>query len=205
MENFCKIGKFERKEGYDVCRDVNQKGELRYDLTLIYPNTSTFGHYHTDDKPELYEILSGKACFIIQKYDSDPSIITDAYLVETEEKEKEKEKVIIPPRFSMTTINPQKDEELLEANWVDKNVQNDYEAFKKLGGACYSMKDGIIQKNDNYKKIPVLIKLKPKKIPEELENLEFLSIPEKYKNILTIDNLYSRGGEIGRHAAFRAL
>jgi oxalate decarboxylase/phosphoglucose isomerase-like protein (cupin superfamily) len=166
MENFCPIGKLEKKNGYDVCRGVRRRcspaGELRYDLTLIYPGSQTAGHYHSDDRPELYEVLSSRANFLMQDKRGQQT-----YLVIAEEGDK----IIFPPGFSMRTINPSPNKELLVSNWVDERVKNDYNAFQN---------------------VPVPMKLKPKPLPRELENLEFLSNHEKYKSILTIENLYEQ-------------
>ena len=160
MENFCKVGKLEHKDGYDVCRGVERQGDLRYDLTLLYPDKQTAGHYHTSGFPELFEVLSGNALFLTQSRDAQKTYLISA---------KEKEKVVILPEFSIRTINPSKGKELMISNWIDDKVKNDYNAFKNLQEP---------------------IKLRPKKLPKELENLDFLNNPEKYKNILTIDNLY---------------
>lgn len=162
MENFCKIGKIEYKEGYDVCRGVKWQGDLRYDLTLLYPGAQTAGHYHTSGFPELFEVLSNNALFLTQGRDSQETYLINA---------KEKEKVVILSEFSIRTINPSKDKELIISNWISDKTKNDYNAFKN---------------------VPEPIKLKPKPLPKELENLEFLSKPEKYKEFLTIENLYEK-------------
>ncbi len=162
MENFCPKGKLERKDGYDVCRGMKWQGDLRYDLTLLEPSKQTAGHYHTSGFPELFEVLSDNALFLTQDADAQKTYLISA---------KEKEKVVILPEFSMRTINPSKDKELMISNWISDKTTNDYNAFKNLQEP---------------------IKLKPKKLPKELENLDFLTYPEKYKNILTIENLYER-------------
>lgn len=162
MENFCENGKLEKKNGYDVCRGVGQKGELRYDLTLLYPSAQTSGHYHFGNEPELYEVQSGQASFLIQSRD-----VQETYLIVA----KEKEKIVVVPGFSMRTINSSVSDNLIISNWVNDKVKNDYNAFKNLQEP---------------------IKLKPKKLPKELEDLDFLINPEKYKDILTIENLYDR-------------
>lgn len=162
MENFCKSGKLEYKNGYDVCRGEGRRGELRYDLTRILPGNQTSGHYHLGDEPELYEVQSGQALFLTQSRD-----MQKTYLIEA----KEGEKVVIPPDFSMRTINPSIENELIISNWVAVQVKNNYEAFT-------SMQEPI--------------KLKPRPLPEELENLDFLGNPEKYKDILTIEKLYQK-------------
>ena len=161
MENFCQIGKLEHKEGYDVCRNVKRQGDLRYDLTRIFPGCQTAGHYHFDNEPELYEMISGEARFLTHNRDASQTYIIEA---------KEKDKIIFPPGFSMRTINPSKDKELVVSNWISDKTKNDYNAFKNLQEP---------------------VKLKPKQLPKELENLEFLTQPEKYKEFLTIEKLYN--------------
>lgn len=160
MENFCQIGKLEKKDGYDVCRDIKRQGNLRYDLTKLLPGCHTLGHYHLPRLPELFEVLSGRAVFLIQRNE-------ETYVIEAEEKEK----IIVLPDFSIRTINPSNTRDLIVSNWIDDKVKNIYNTFKK---------------------IPEPIKLKPKPLPKELENLDFLINPEKYKNLLTIENLYAR-------------
>lgn len=162
MENFCEIGRHEIKNGYEVCRGVDQRGELRYDLTLLYPSSQTAGHYHEPKLPELFGVLSGNALFLTQ----DPEA-KQTYLISA----KENDKAIILPDFSIRTINPSKEKELLVFNWISDKAKNDYDAFTNIGEP---------------------IKLKPKKLPAELENLEFLTNPEKYANFLTIENLYEK-------------
>lgn len=165
MENFCERGKLEIKNGYEVCRGVERRGELRYDLTLLQPATQTAGHYHTPEFPELFEVLSGSALFLTQSRDARKTYLISA---------KEKEKVVILPEFSIRTINPSKEKELLISNWISDKIKNNYNAFKsRLAGQ-------------------EPIKLKPKKLPAELENLDFLNNPEKYSNILTIENLFKK-------------
>lgn len=162
MENFCKKGKIEHKEGYGVCRGENRQGGLRYDLTLLYPGVQTLGHYHFGNEPELYEVQSGQALFLTQNRDASQTYIIEA---------KKKDKIVFPPGFSMRTINSSKDKELIISNWVDDRVENNYDAFKNLQEP---------------------IKLKPKQLPKELEDLKFLTQPEKYKDFLTIEKLYAR-------------
>ncbi|MFH0803649.1 MAG: glucose-6-phosphate isomerase family protein [Candidatus Tagabacteria bacterium] len=188
MENFCQIGKLEKKHGYDVCRGEKRRGDLRYDLTLLYPKTSTFGHFHTKGHAELFEVLSGQAMFFMQRHGKLPKFVKEAYLVEA----KKNEKIIVLPNFSITTINPKKNKKLIVSNWINNKVKNDYSIFKKLKGPCYKKAGKEFEKNKNYKKIPNLIRLRPKKLPAKLKNLNFLNNPKKYKKILTIKNLYTK-------------
>ncbi len=160
MENFCKIGKLEKKHGYDVCRGENRQGKLRYDLTKILPHGQTLGHYHMPNFPELFEVLSGRAIFLTQGKGQ-------TYAIEA----KKNEKVVILPEFSIRTINASGSSILIISNWINDRVKNNYNAFKN------------IQKP---------IKLKPKKLPATLKNLDFLSNPKKYNKILTVENLYEK-------------
>ena len=162
MEKFCEIGKIEHKDGYDVCRGEERRGELRYDLTLLRPSAQTSGHYHFGDEPELYEVRTGQALFLTQDRKAKKTYIIEA---------KEKDKIVFPPGYSMRTINPSRRKELIISNWINDKVKNDYNAFKNLQEP---------------------IKLKPKKIPKELENLEFLNFPKKFKKLLTIENCYKK-------------
>ncbi|MFH1956348.1 MAG: glucose-6-phosphate isomerase family protein [Patescibacteria group bacterium] len=198
MENFCTSGKLEHKEGYDVCRNVDERGELRYDLTLIYPTSHkilprTFGHYHTIGYVELFEVINGKTFIIMQKEGVKPDIIEEIYIIESGEGEK----IVILQNFGFCNINPQEKEELLISNWISKSVENIYQDIKDLDGFCYLAKrDGngkvFFEKNKNYKQIPELVRLKPKSLPIELENLDFLINPSKYSNLLTVNNLYEK-------------
>ena len=163
MENFCEKGKLEKKGSYDVCRGVEQRDGLRYDLTLLHPSSQTAGHYHAPKLPELFGVLSGNASFLTQSSDA-----KQTYLISAEENDK----IIILPDFSIRTINPSGEKELVIFNWISNKAQNDYNAFLSRSAGQNP------------------IKLKPKKLPAELENLDFLNNPEKYGNILTIENLY---------------
>lgn len=216
MENFCEKGKIESRtlgalapvlrektseEGrviYDVCRGEKEKDNLRYDLTKIFAGKigrelpKTFGHYHGGGMAELFEVIEGKTLAIMQKQGAEPNIIEEVYLVESGEGEK----FIIPPEFGFDNTNPSQAADLIFSNWISKSVENQYEHVKNLHGLCYYIiqdeKDNMVfEKNENYERVPELIKIKPKELPEELENLDFLNHPEKYKDILTIKNLYT--------------
>lgn len=198
MENFCKKGKLENKNGYDVCRAVNWRGNLRYDLTLLYAKNSlgelprTFGHYHSEGFAEMFGVLEGKTMALMQKHGQEPDVVEEAYLIEASVGEN----FVILPNFGFTNINPSVAGNLLLYNWIDNNVENQYDFIKKYNGFCYRAIRGEgggvkFEKNENYAKIPNLVRVKPKEAPKELRGLEFLSKPQKYKDYLTIENLYS--------------
>ncbi len=183
---------------YDVCRGEEEKDGLRKDLTLIYPQMlgrefpKTFGHYHKNNETEIYEVIEGQVLFLCQKYDDHPLEIKEAYLIEA----KKGDQVVILPGFSMVSINVTKSE-ILVANWVSSKIENQYDSFAQAHGACcYVLKDkkGALQfeRNENYKKIAKLIKIKPKILPRALKDLDFLLHPEKYKDFLTVDKLFEK-------------
>ncbi len=195
---------------YDVYREIDLIDNFRYDITIFYSNklknelTKTFGHYHKGDMMEIMEVVDGKALWLLQKYNNDPSIIEEAYLVEASAGEK----AVFPTRFGHLTINPTPHTTTL-SNWISLNAISDYKQYTDLHGGCYyvlkNQNDEItFEKNKNYKQVPELIKLKPKEIPElgitfdkpllnfSKDQLDFLNNPQKYKNILTIENCYTK-------------
>ena len=217
----------EERTVYKVWRDIARKEDvktknglkIRYDLTLISPGKigrelpKTFGHYHPRDSegvgyPEVYEVLSGRAWWLVQlPQKNNPKAIEEIYLAEAWEGEK----VLIPPDFGFASINPD-GRELIMANWVSSEFENDYEIFKNLRGAAYYLLESAdgdsveFEKNSYYEKTPEIIKLRPREIPElglirrvplyqaikEHKNLEFLTKPEKYLDVLTIDNCFKK-------------
>ena len=208
---------------YTVFRNIEiVEGKARYDITEIPARPAgepagniggefnkTFGHYHKNGLPEVYEILEGHAYFLIQSPQNDPAEIKEAYIVEAEKNEK----VVIPGNFGHLAINVGK-ETLKLANWMGF-ADYDYETYKKLHGGCYYVLDGgqtiEFEQNKNYKIVPELKKLKLKNSPalDELgirndkshpiidlkkhpEKLDWLAHPEKYRELLTIEKLYRK-------------
>jgi glucose-6-phosphate isomerase len=165
---------------------------LRYDLTLIPPGTinsefvKTAGHYHLP-YPEVYEVLLGRAYFLIQSESS-------VFLAEAGPGEK----FLIPPGYGHNTINVF-NEPLLMANWMSEKAKYDYEPYKNNHGAMYYFLANNnfvdIIKNPNYKLVPDIKKIKTKEYPElgltknktlyslvsNLDKLKFLNHPEEFK------------------------
>jgi len=156
---------------YYMYRGIKRKGELRYDITVIPPRmlgkefVKTKGHEHSENYGEIYIILSGKAIYLIQKYQKGE--IKDVYAIRA----KRSDIVVIPPKFGHITVNPGH-HKLKEANWCNERCKNIYDLYEKKQGACYYYtKSGWI-KNKNYGKIPKLRFKKPlKSMPQ---NLNFL-------------------------------
>ncbi|MFH1979183.1 MAG: glucose-6-phosphate isomerase family protein [Patescibacteria group bacterium] len=192
---------------YDVYREVKKDNNLRFDITILHPGklenelSKTYGHYHKNGAVEIMEAVDGPVWWLLQRYESDPRNITEAYLVHANEGEK----VVFPPDFGAISINPEK-KPVVMSNWVNIEIKSDYEPYTNLHGACYYLSDKKPNfiKNGNYKKVPELIQLIPNKIPElkimfdkplidyKPEQLDFLNNPQKYKNLLTIKKCYKK-------------
>ncbi len=171
---------------------------LRYDLTLILPGTidgefvKTAGHYHKSF-PEVFEVLLGRAYFLIQSFDNNPKNIKSVFLMEAGPGEK----LLIPIGYGHNMINVF-NEPLLTANWVSDKAVYDYESYKNNRGASYYFLDNNnlidIVKNPNYDSVPEIKKIRIKEWPEfglvknqplyglvgNLEKLKFLNYPEEF-------------------------
>lgn len=183
-----------------------KKANLRYDLTLIPPGridsefSKTAGHFHKNKintdlpYPEIYEILTGRAHFLIQSPEKDTKNIKAVKLIEAGPGEK----VLVPPQFSgHTTINAS-NEPLIMANWISDQAVYDYDSYKNNHGASYYLLDNNnlidIVKNPNYDSVPEIEKIRAKEYPEfgltknqplynlvnNLEKLRFLNYPEEF-------------------------
>jgi len=176
---------------------------LRYDITLIPPGkidgefVKTAGHFHKNKTgtnlpyPEIYEILLGRAYFLIQSPGKNTKNIKAVRLIEAGPGEK----VLVPPDFSgHTTINVFS-EPLIMANWISDKAVYDYESYKNNHGASYYFLDNgsliDIVKNPNYDSVPEIKKIRAKKDPlplyslvNNLDKLRFLNYPEEFKKEL---------------------
>jgi len=167
---------------------------IRYDITIIPPGKNgseyakTYGHYHPLSPsnipyPEIYQVLKGKATYILQKYDLSKFIVIKA---------EAKDIVTIPPGYGHVTIN-ESDEELVAANWVSDLFSSDYELIKKKRGFLYYLTDIGFVKNNSYEKHPEITYEKPN-VPKNgniqsgkdmydlintPDELSFLNSPEK--------------------------
>lgn len=190
--------------------ELFEKFNLRYDLTLIFPNNiggeinHTVGHAHKkNDKgypyTEIYQVIEGSAIFLLQK--EDMSIF---YAIHAESGEK----VIIPPGFGHITVNKSNTKYLLISNIFtrEENV-SEYSFFKSHSGAMWypkmsSSNEISFEMNPEYKIHTGIVELKS----NDVKNIEsfsgkslylefinhpdkfgFINHPENFENILTID------------------
>lgn len=191
-------------DAYYMFRDIYESEEdkrkildarLRYDFTIIPPaeiggeSVKTYGHYHPTNSagltyPEIYQVLEGKAIFVIQRREGEK--LVDCIAIEAEKGDL----IIVPPGCGHVTINPTK-KVLLTSNWVSRDFNSIYDPYTRLRGACYYYIDHEWVKNGNYTAVPEIRFLEPFDNQEEemyyfvdeIEKLEFLIAPEKHYNL----------------------
>lgn len=169
-----KNAKTDREELYYMYRDVHmpeheasmRANHLRYDVTVVPPAmlgqefNKTVGHYHpvvpgkAVAYPELYEVLEGKALFLIQKVDATGKEIQDIQAI----KAKAGDKVIYPPGYGHIIVNIG-DGPLVTANWVSDAFESIYQPVKDMEGmGYYVLSDGSggykFEQNPKYEYMP---------------------------------------------------
>jgi glucose-6-phosphate isomerase len=157
-----------RDIAFEKDRELFQKYDFRYDISVIMPGTlngelkKTSGHYHGYIKgtqytyPEVYEVLLGKAMYIMQKvsnFDSPEPLIEDLKAVIVQEGQA----VVIPPYYGHCSVNIGEGP-LVFSNIAVVSCPLHYEPIQeKHGLSIYVVKskDGIEYiKNPYYKSVP---------------------------------------------------
>ncbi len=154
------IASMEGQNLYFMYRQVFKQHNLRFDITVI-PAASggtefpkTFGHYHPPsgqesegkghEYPEVYQVLKGKATFILQKKNHDETI--DAVILDATERDV----ILLPPNYGHVSINSGK-EDLVLSNIVYDEFISTYDEYKdNHGAAYYYLRDGELVQNDSY-------------------------------------------------------
>lgn len=142
--------------------DLFDKIKIRYDITALLPGTvgeeyiKTKGHYHPDAYPEVYEVMKGRAFYLLQRSE-DFEMVDDVILVEA----KEGDIVVIPPHYGHVTVNRGEDI-LIMSNLVSTEFSSIYEPYEKKKGAAYYITVNGVVKNRNYEPLPPIQRAKPK-------------------------------------------
>ncbi len=210
---------------YDMYRGVHlpqdqpafKNAGIRFDITVFHPGllgkefSKTAGHYHPFKPgtkvryPETYEVILGKALFLMQRMDDSFSKILDVCAIEVDEGED----VIFLPGYAHFLINTT-DQILVTSNWVVADRDWEYEPVARYHGAAYyviSDSNGKVEftPNKNYSSVPPLIKLRPKELPlfglinnqpayktgqKSPDMLQFIIDPELYLEQMTIENCF---------------
>lgn len=173
---------------------------LRYDITVIPSGIfngefiKTKGHYHPENPagmsyPEMYEVLSGFAYYLLQRRDHTDVVLLPAHKGNT---------VLIPPDYGHVAINPW-NEELIMANIVSTEFVSEYSEIEKMRGAAYyyMIKEGWIANSHYGDPIPMHVML-PLSLPEigleegrglydlvgSGDTLDIMNQPEKHMDVL---------------------
>lgn len=195
---------FMYREGYrsKADHDVMKAHRIRFDITQIPPGrlgaeyVKTMGHYHPKTSetpgslsyPEVYQVIAGRATYLMQKQDMSAFFVIDA---------KAGDVVLIPPGFGHVTINAS-DEELLMSNWVSDTFRSDYGTILENHGFAYYLTEEGFVPNAFYARprmpFPEISFMKPSDHPEfglfcgtdmydlirTPEMLSFLQFPENF-------------------------
>lgn len=195
----------------DVCRQEDRKcihdSGLRYDITVIFPGKigaeyiKTMGHYHpwvpgtNWTYPEIYQVLHGKAHFLMQKGGEVSGEVQDFVIADFEQGDL----LLIPPFYGHVTVNPGSGL-LVMANWVCKNFNSVYDPIiARKGMAYYNVEykgQSIFIPNDAYAWAAKPRLAKTTDYPEfglkrntsiyelwrEGADLHFLTVPQKYED-----------------------
>nr|WP_320161150.1 glucose-6-phosphate isomerase family protein [uncultured Methanoregula sp.] len=195
---------------YFMYRNVAQSAEdrswlesrqLRFDITVIPPREicgeyiKTKGHYHPDDPsgtgyPEIYEVLSGEAHYLIQTRDCSDVVLISARAGDV---------VVVPSGYGHVTINPSKKTVLEMANIVSSRFSSNYLGYEERHGAAYyELSNGTFLKNPAYPKAAPMRLVKARRLVDLADTisdplydlilnrapiLEFLNYPEKYETL----------------------
>jgi glucose-6-phosphate isomerase len=176
---------------YFMYRSVYSTIEMRFDITYIPAKklgtefNKTYGHYHPISEsglayPEVYQVLSGKALFVLQKKVKDGGV--EVLILDAEEGDV----VLMPPNYGHVTINPTQDQPLVLSNIVFNGFESDYSEYEQNHGAAYYFTDDGLVQNTNY-----LVKKFTRLKASELANSfnfsskdllrEFVKDPEKFR------------------------
>ncbi|MDP3741540.1 MAG: glucose-6-phosphate isomerase family protein [bacterium] len=235
IKNYLKnpLSTYWRRDVYHIYRDVAvakhkdkilQAG-LSYNLTVIPPGligdefVKTRGHYHTAKEaaairyPEIYEVIYGKAFFVLQSASDDLERLKEIYLLEA----LRGEKVVVPPGFGHVCVNPA-DDVLVVANWKSLKCGEIHEPYEAKNGAAYyvteseilgvkgkTVKESEFVPNLSYSFLPKLKVAALRQLPKydlvsaipmyfsairNMDTLDFLKNPENYLEEITSEKLF---------------
>jgi len=150
---------------------------LRFDLTVLSPGTigseyvKTVGHYHPRvpgqpwSYPEVYQVLHGKAHFLLQRGGEVTGQVEDFAVAEFEAGDT----LLIPPFYGHVTVNPA-DGYLVMANWICRDFSSSYEPIRlRKGVAYYDVEykgQSIFMPNESYESHPKPRLIKPTDYPK---------------------------------------
>ncbi|WP_195854133.1 glucose-6-phosphate isomerase family protein [Aerococcus tenax] len=202
---------------YDVYRGLYLPNDVekfkdkdyQYDITIVFPGTingerkKTSGHYHgwneskKNTYPEIYEVIEGRAAFILQKalnFKDDPKDLkVEDVIIAVVDKG---ETLIVPANYGHCSVNIG-DGPLVFSNLAYTPCEINYDPVTYYNGMGYFIFDDngeiSVRKNNNYSKLPDVRFAKTsddKKlgtVKGEPIYSRFLSDPDTYKYLEDID------------------
>lgn len=154
-----------RGTGLETDKRAMEDAGLRYDITVIYSGSigseyvKTVGHYHPKvpgqpwTYPEVYQVLSGTAHFLMQKGGEVSGEVEDFVVADFEAGDI----LLIPPFYGHVTVNPGP-ETLVMANFIARDFQSVYDPVRlRKGLAFYDVEhkgQSIFMPNDSYETHP---------------------------------------------------
>ncbi|MBI2672809.1 hypothetical protein HYX19_00975 [Candidatus Woesearchaeota archaeon] len=163
---------------HDGDREIFEKNNIRYDITVIPPRKirnefiKTLGHRHPC--AEIYEVLNGKAIYLMQN--EEEAISTGVNSSEV---------MYILRNHDHVTINPS-GEVLVMSNIVKSDIESDYGIIKSKKGMSFFFIEEDYEKkfvqNNNYKETRLKIKNPPNFLFMPLYN-SFLFNPSFFTNL----------------------
>jgi len=141
---------------------------VRFDITVILQGivggeyVKTKGHYHPLSPsgigyPELYQVIAGKALYLLQRSDLGDIVAVAA---------KAGEFILIPPGYGHVTINAG-NEELVMANLVSAGFASEYTFYEQMqGGAYYLTEEGGWVQNPRYPAVSPVRVIPAGEVPE---------------------------------------
>lgn len=205
QENFEIYSMYRNLYKNQLDRQIIESNQLRYDITVIPPNmigsefVKTAGHYHPIIKnsnlsyTEIYQVLEGRATYLLQKLALDNKSIEDFIIIKAEKGDC----VIIPPNYGHVTVN-ESNETLKMANWVASDFRSEYHLISQNNGIAYFLTINGLIPNKLYNK-PNVRYLSPVDLSEYginqgldmynliqyLDKLEFLKRPEDFRYLFS--------------------
>ncbi|MBC7126798.1 MAG: glucose-6-phosphate isomerase [Candidatus Methanosuratus sp.] len=167
--------------------EIFRMHSVRFDLTVMdyclldrEPN-KTLGHVHPEampglSYPELYQVLHGRAIYLLQRLQGSSGRVSDFLVVEAGPGDA----VLIPPNYGHVTVNvggcP-----LVMANLVSTRFSSNYGPYKELRGASYYLlENGVLEPNPNYPAPPEPIRSDVKYPVSKDIYTDFICCPKSY-------------------------
>ena len=172
-----------RNTGLDGDEHLLAKHRLRFDITVFAAGmlgreyVKTVGHYHPPARaegiayPEVYEVLSGEALYLLQKVDDYKAVPAEIQVEDViAVRGRPGDKVIMPPDYGHVTVSTL-DVPLVMCNWVCDDFSSYYQSVEEARGFAYyrvrENNQGQWIINDNYAKaIPQVREARPQPVPE---------------------------------------